>query len=213
MSRQNTKNNMERFYIPQGKRALDLALSVPLLIVLSPALLVISLLIRRGSDGPVFFRQERVGKGGRIFTLYKFRSMVNESQSRGPSVTSSDDARITPLGRKLRKYKLDELPQIFNVIKGDMSLVGPRPEVSKYVEAFNEDYSTILQINPGITDYAALRYRNEEEILAGYEDAEEAYTSVILPEKITLYKKYIREMGLMADLKILFRTMMGVLKC
>jgi lipopolysaccharide/colanic/teichoic acid biosynthesis glycosyltransferase len=204
---------MERFYKLQGKRALDLALSVPLLIVLSPLLLLIALLIRRGGEGPVFFRQERIGKGGRVFTLYKFRTMVNGSQSKGPSVTSSGDARITPLGRTLRKYKLDELPQIFNVIRGDMSLVGPRPEVRKYVDAFKEDYLSILQINPGITDYAALRYRNEEEILAGYEDAEEAYTSVILPEKIMLYKKYIREMGLMADLKILFRTMRGVLKC
>ncbi len=212
MSRQNTAYNGEGFYAEHGKRLFDLVLAVPLLIVLSPALCVIALLIRRGSPGPVFFTQERMGRNGGAFTLYKFRTMTGNAAGEGPQVTSRGDPRITGIGRVLRRYKLDELPQLLNVIKGDMSLVGPRPEVKKYADAFREDYSSILKISPGITDYAALEYRNEEEILAGYADIEDAYTRVILPGKIALYKKYIDEMGFMADLKILFRTMLEVVK-
>lgn len=139
--------------------------------------------------------------------------MVKDAPSKGPSVTSHGDTRITPLGKTLRRYKLDELPQLLNVVMGDMSLVGPRPEVKKYVDAFQDDYSSILKVRPGITDYAALQYRNEEEILAGYDNAEQAYTKVVLPEKITLYKKYIREMGIIVDVKILFSTLRNVIKC
>lgn len=212
-SPQDTRNRTGRFYAEHGKRAFDLALSIPLLIALSPLLLLISLLIKLGSEGPAFFTQERMGRGGKGFTLYKFRTMVKDAHSEGPSVTSRGDTRITPLGRTLRRYKLDELPQLLNVVMGDMSIVGPRPEVKRYVDAFPDEYSSILKVRPGITDYAALRYRNEEEILAGYEDVEQAYTKVILPEKITLYKKYIREMGVMADVKILFMTLREVSRC
>ena len=212
MSRQNTVNNGEGFYAEHGKRLFDLALAVPLLIILSPVLCVIAVLIRRGSPGPVLFTQERMGRNGGTFTLYKFRTMTGNGVGSGPQVTSRSDPRITGTGRVLRRYKLDELPQLLNVIKGDMSLVGPRPEVKRYAEAFREEYSSILRVCPGITDYAALEFRNEEEILAGYADAEDAYTRVILPEKITLYKKYINEMGFMADLKILFRTMREVIR-
>ncbi len=212
MSRQNTVNNGGGFYAEHGKRLFDLALAVPLLIILSPVLCVIALLIRRGSPGPVLFTQERMGRNGGTFTLYKFRTMTGNGAGSGPQVTSLGDPRITGTGEVLRRYKLDELPQLLNVIKGDMSLVGPRPEVKRYADAFREEYSSILRVSPGITDYAALEFRNEEEILAGYADAEDAYTRVILPEKITLYKKYIKEMGFMADLKILFRTMREVIK-
>jgi len=212
-SPQNTKNRVGRFYPDRGKRAFDLALSVPLLIVLFPLFLLISLLIRLDSEGPVLFIQDRIGKEGKVFTLYKFRTMVKDTHSKGPSVTSLGDKRITPLGKTLRRYKLDELPQLLNVVMGHMSLVGPRPEVKKYVDAFHEDYSSILKVRPGITDYAALRYRSEEEILAGYDNPEQAYKEVVLPEKIMLYKKYIREMGVVADVQILFMTLRDIIKC
>jgi len=213
MSRENSADNGRRFYAGYGKRALDLAVSVPALIALSPALLVIAALVKAGGPGPVFYAQERVGRRGRPFRLYKFRTMVTDADKSGPSVTSSGDARITPLGRTLRKWKLDELPQLWNVVRGDMSLVGPRPEVRKYTDIFRDDYSEILEISPGITDYAALEYRDEEEVLARYPDAEEAYTSVVLPEKIALYRQYLRDMGFRSDLKIIFRTIREVIRC
>jgi lipopolysaccharide/colanic/teichoic acid biosynthesis glycosyltransferase len=213
MFRENSADNGRRFYAGYGKRALDLAVSAPALIALSPALLVIAALVKAGSPGPVFYAQERVGRRGRPFRLYKFRTMVTDADKSGPAVTSSGDARITPLGRTLRKWKLDELPQLWNVVRGDMSLVGPRPEVRKYTDIFRDDYSEILEISPGITDYAALEYRDEEEVLARYPDAEEAYTSVVLPEKIALYRQYLREMGVRSDLKIIFRTIREVIRC
>jgi len=213
MSRDNSADNGRRFYAGYGKRALDLAVSVPALIALSPALLVIAALVKAGGPGPIFYAQERVGRRGRPFRLYKFRTMVTDADKSGPAITSSGDARITPLGRTLRKWKLDELPQLWNVVRGDMSLVGPRPEVRKYTDIFRDDYSEILEISPGITDYAALEYRDEEEVLARYPDAEEAYTSVVLPEKIALYRQYLRDMGFRSDLKIIFRTIREVIRC
>lgn len=213
MSRENSADNGRRFYAGYGKRALDLAVSVPALIALSPALLVIAALVKAGGPGPIFYAQERVGRRGRPFRLYKFRTMVTDADKSGPAVTSSGDARITPLGRTLRKWKLDELPQLWNVVRGDMSLVGPRPEVRKYTDIFRDDYSEILEISPGITDYAALEYRDEEEVLARYPNAEEAYTSVVLPEKIALYRQYLRDMGFRSDLKIIFRTIREVIRC
>ncbi len=213
MSRENSADNGRRFYAGYGKRALDLAVSVPALMALSPALLVIAALVKAGGPGPVFYAQERVGRRGRPFRLYKFRTMVTDADKSGPAVTSSGDARITPLGRTLRKWKLDELPQLWNVVRGDMSLVGPRPEVRKYTDIFRDDYSEILEISPGITDYAALEYRDEEEVLARYPNAEEAYTSVVLPEKIALYRQYLRDMGFRSDLKIIFRTIREVIRC
>lgn len=213
MSRENSADNGRRFYAGYGKRALDLAVSVPALIALSPTLLVIAALVKAGGPGPIFYAQERVGRRGRPFRLYKFRTMVTDADKSGPAITSSGDARITPLGRTLRKWKLDELPQLWNVVRGDMSLVGPRPEVRKYTDIFRDDYSEILEISPGITDYAALEYRDEEEVLARYPDAEEAYTSVVLPEKIALYRQYLRDMGFRSDLKIIFRTIREVIRC
>ena len=213
MSRENSANNGRKFYAGYGKRALDLGVSVPALIALTPLFCVVAVLVKAGSPGPVFYAQERVGRRGRPFRLWKFRTMVTNADKSGPAVTSSGDARITPLGRTLRKWKLDELPQLWNVVRGDMSLVGPRPEVRKYTDIFRDDYSEILEISPGITDYAALEFRNEEEVLARYPDAEEAYTSVVLPEKIALYRQYLREMGFRSDLKIIFRTIREVIRC
>jgi len=173
---------------------------------------VIALLVKCSGPGSVLFTQERMGRDGKAFRLYKFRTMTEGSGEPGPQVTSAGDPRVTGIGRVLRRHKLDELPQLINVIRGDMSLVGPRPEVRKYADAYGEEYASILRISPGITDYAALEFRNEEEILARYADTEDAYTRVILPEKIALYKKYINEMGFTADLKILFRTMLEVIR-
>ena len=212
MSRRNTGNNGSGFYAEHGKRAFDIALSLPLLALLSPAMGVIALLVKCSGPGSVLFTQERMGRDGKAFRLYKFRTMTEGSGEPGPQVTSAGDPRVTGIGRVLRRHKLDELPQLINVIRGDMSLVGPRPEVRKYADAYGEEYASILRISPGITDYAALEFRNEEEILARYADTEDAYTRVILPEKIALYKKYINEMGFTADLKILFRTMLEVIR-
>ena len=176
------------------------------IIVLSPILIVIALLVKVTDNGPVLFCQERIGTDFHPFALYKFRTMRIGSTSAGPSVTIKGDSRITPIGRFLRKAKLDELPQLFNVFKGDMSLVGPRPEVAQYVEMFNEEYKTVLSVRPGITDYAAIEYRNEEDVLARYTNPQDAYTKEILPAKIALYKKYISEQSFMTDLRILIGT-------
>jgi len=206
------ENKSNSFYIGFGKRLFDIVFSLALLIVLSPILIAIWLLVKLSGEGPGFFKQVRVGKNGCAFILYKFRTMRNDPETVGPLVTSRDDGRITVVGKYLRKYKLDELPQLYNVLIGDMSVVGPRPEAKKYVDLFENDYSYILQIYPGLTDYAALKFRNEEKILARYEDVEEAYIDVVLPEKILLYRKYINEMSFQTDLKIVIRTLFGVIR-
>lgn len=188
------------------KRLFDVAASAVGLIVLSPVFLISCVAVAVGSPGPVIFRQQRVGRFFRPFTLYKFRTMQVGAE-RGPAVTAGGDARITGIGRLLRKTKLDELPQLFNVLKGDMSLVGPRPEVAKYVELFREDYREILTVRPGITDYAAIEYRNEEEILKEYADPEAGYLQVVLPAKIALYRQYLSRRGFWVDLGIILQTL------
>ena len=164
-------------------------------------------MIRLDSRGPVFFRQERIGRGFLPFRIYKFRTMVPDASQRGSEITVGADPRITCIGRFLRKTKFDELPQLINVLKGEMSLVGPRPEVPKYVELFREDYEEILKIHPGITDLASLRYRNEAEVLSRAENAEEEYIKRVLPEKIELGKQYIRDASLLFDLRLIVRTL------
>lgn len=208
---QNIENRSNHFYSLYGKRIFDLIVSSAMLVVLSPLFFVISVIVKFGSKGPVFYSQKRMGKNWNVFTLYKFRSMEENSESRGPGITALNDSRITPVGGFLRKYKLDEIPQLLNVFKGDMSLVGPRPESLKYVEMFKDEYKDILQISPGLTDYALIEYRNEEEVLSKYDDVEKAYATLILPDKIRLYRRYIREMSFIVDLKILFRTVLGVI--
>jgi lipopolysaccharide/colanic/teichoic acid biosynthesis glycosyltransferase len=193
-----------------AKRGLDIVASALGLVVLSPVLATIALAVKVGSPGPVLFRQERVGLDGRPFRIVKFRTMrVGAS---GPLVTAGGDPRVTGLGRFLRRYKLDELPQLWNVLLGDMSLVGPRPEVARYVRLFQEDYARILRIRPGLTDYAAVEYRDEERTLRTASDPEAAYTAVVLPSKIALYHRYLDEMSFGTDVRLVLRTLVALLR-
>ena len=190
-----------------GKRVFDLIASAMGLILVSPLMLLIALLIKLHDGGPIFFLQERIGRYGKPFRIYKFRTMVTNAEQRGPSLTTSNDPRITPIGRLLRKYKLDELPQLINVLKGEMSLVGPRPEIRRYVEMFANEYQQILQIRPGITDFASIQYRNENELLANTDNAEHTYVSVIMPHKIQLAQEYLQNINLITDLKVIMKTL------
>ena len=192
------------------KRLFDICASLIGLIILIPLLVPIAISIKLDSHGPIFFLQERMGRGFKPFKLIKFRTMVRSAASEGPQVTTGGDARITPMGRLLRKTKIDELPQLINVLTGDMSLVGPRPEVRKYVDMFSDEYNEVLSIKPGITDYAAIEFRDEEAVLSRYDDTEKAYIEVVLPAKIKLYKKYIRQAGFFSDTKILILTLRSI---
>lgn len=180
--------------------------------ILTPLFIVISVLIKLDSSGPIFFRQTRVGVNFVPFRIYKFRTMVTGAEKLGAQVSSGDDPRITKIGLILRKYKIDELPQLINVLAGDMSLVGPRPEVPRYVEVFREDYVDILKVKPGITDFAALEYKNENDLLKGLANPEAKYLSEILPEKIRYYRRYIDEQCLVTDLKLIFKTIWMVVR-
>lgn len=195
------------FYLKTGKRFFDLISAACGVLLLSPVFLLCVLVVKLSGPGPVFFNHRRIGMNFKPFFAHKFRTMVAGAYNNGSAITSSGDVRITPIGRLLRKTKLDELPQLFNVLKGEMSLVGPRPEVEQYVEMFREDYKTILSVRPGITDYAAIEYRNEEIVLARYADPQKAYAKEVLPAKIALYKEYILGQSFITDLKILIRTL------
>lgn len=187
-----------------GKRLFDLVCAAAGLIVASPLLVLIALAVVGTSRGPVFFRQERIGRGFAPFRIVKFRTMYEGID--GPLVTSRGDRRVTPVGRFLRRTKLDELPQLWNVVCGDMSLVGPRPEVRRYAEMFRADYELILQARPGITDPASLKFRREELLLATASDPEAKYVSEILPQKIALAKEYVRTRSFAGDLVLILRT-------
>jgi lipopolysaccharide/colanic/teichoic acid biosynthesis glycosyltransferase len=189
------------------KRLFDLFFSLIGLVLLSPLFFILALWIKLDSQGPVFFRQSRVGLHGKPFRIYKFRTMFSGAESQGRQITVGDDPRITASGRFLRKYKFDELPQLINVFLGDMSLVGPRPEVPRYVEMFKIAYGPVLQVQPGITDYAAIEFRDEEEVLKKYDNPEEGYIKEVLPRKIEFYQRYLRERGFWTDLKLIFRTL------
>src|SRR5262249_53788275 len=158
------------------------------------------------SKGSVFFKQERMGKGFRPFYIYKLRTMVENASQMGGPITFGNDPRITRVGKLLRKTKLDELPQLINVLKGEMSLVGPRPEIRQYVELFQQDYEQILKMRPGITDVASLKYRDETTILGRSRNPEAEYLKHVLPDKIRLEKEYIRRSSFLLDLKLIFRT-------
>lgn len=188
------------------KRGFDIFAASAGILLLAPVLLLIGIAVKLGSDGPALFKQERIGRGFRPFFIYKFRTMVADAPRLGPEITAGDDPRITRVGRFLRKTKLDELPQLFNVIKGDMSLVGPRPEVPRYVEAFRADYEEVLAVRPGLTDLASIKFIDEAGVLAQAHDAEAAYRHQILPEKIALAKQYVRESSLLLDMLVLGRT-------
>jgi lipopolysaccharide/colanic/teichoic acid biosynthesis glycosyltransferase len=177
-----------------------------------PAFLIIAILIKMDTRGPVFFIHQRVGRNFKPFSLYKFRTMIDKAQELGPQITSGSDSRITRVGKLLRKTKLDELPQLWNVFKGDMSFVGPRPEVSKYIEMFMDEYREILKVKPGITDFAAIQFRDEENVLRRFKNPEEGYIKEVLPTKIDLYKKYLRERGLLTDMKLILLTLWKISK-
>jgi len=189
------------------KRGFDVLASLAGLVLLSPVLAVVALAIKLTSPGPVFFRQERVGRGFRRFEILKFRTMVPDAPKLGGQLTAGEDPRITRVGRLLRKTKLDELPQLINVVKGDMSFVGPRPEVPRYVEIFRDDYRELLTVRPGITDLASLKYRDESEVLGRSSDPETTYVEQVLPEKIALGKQYLRRSSLWFDVGLIFKTL------
>ena len=186
-------------------RLLDISISLLGLIVLSPLLLVVAVVVKCSSQGPVLYRARRAGRNGRPFTLYKFRSMVVDAADRGPRVTGSNDPRITGVGRILRRTKLDELPQLFNTLIGDMSLVGPRPEDPGYVKSYSADQLQVLRVKPGITSPATVLHRHEEELLNG-PDWEETYRRVILPAKLEIELEYLSRRTLSKDVVILART-------
>lgn len=194
------------------KRLLDIFISFIALIFLSPLLIIISFVIMLSSGRPIFYSQERVGKDWKRFRIIKFRTMVTEADRIGPGISSEDDERITKFGKFLRKYKLDELPQLLNVFVGEMSLIGPRPEIPKYAEFYKDDYSKILKLKPGITDYASVNYRNEAALLNGKSEGESFYLTKILPEKISLYKKYLRDASFTTDLKIILSTIKAIFR-
>jgi lipopolysaccharide/colanic/teichoic acid biosynthesis glycosyltransferase len=194
------------FYTKRGKRVLDCIFSATGLLVLLPLFAMVALSIKLTSRGPVFYRQMRVGKDGHPFHIVKFRSMNGVASKMSPGITVSGDKRITRLGMILRRYKIDELPQIWNVLRGDMSLVGPRPELPKYVEVYSPEQKLVLCVRPGITDLASLAYRHEEEILSRHEDPEQVYRMEILPDKLAQNLGYIRNISFRTDLRIIFAT-------
>jgi len=194
------------------KRAFDIVIAFFGLLLLSPVLLVVAFLIWRDSGHPIFFTQERIGRQFRPFFIYKFRTMVKDASQRGRAITVGDDPRITRVGRLLRKTKIDELPQLLNVLKGEMSFVGPRPEVRHYVDLFRADYEKILTIRPGITDLASLKYRDESTLLGQSQNPEEEYLKRLLPEKIMLAKAYLEHSSFFFDLQLIFKTVLRLVR-
>jgi len=190
------------------KRIFDIVMSAIGLIISSPLFIVIAIAIKLESKGPVFYRGVRVGRYGKTFKIFKFRSMVQNAEKIGAASTTEKDSRITKCGMLIRKYKLDELSQLINVFIGDMSIVGPRPEVQKFVDMYTEEEKAILTLRPGITDWSSIKFHNEGEIIAasGIEDADEAYAKLIRPEKLRLQQKYLKERNLWVDIKIIFST-------
>ena len=196
-----------------SKRIFDVIFAVAGLLLLSPLLLFVALLIKRDSPGPILFKQERMGRGFQPFHIYKFRTMVREASRRGGPITFGSDPRITRVGRLLRRTKIDELPQLINILRGEMSFVGPRPEVRPYVELFRTDYEEILRALPGITDLASLKYRDEAEVLGRFENPEEEYMKHVLPEKIELAKEYVRRSSFFFDTTLILKTLMRLFQC
>jgi lipopolysaccharide/colanic/teichoic acid biosynthesis glycosyltransferase len=188
------------------KRVFDIAAASAGLVVLAPLLALIAIVVKLDSSGPAIFQQERIGKYFRPFRIYKFRTMVRDAASSGCGITFGDDRRISRAGRFLRRFKLDELPQLFNVLKGDMSLVGPRPELRKYVELYRRDFETVLQVRPGLTDFASLKYRHEATLLGRSPNPEDEYVRRVLPDKIELAKEYVRRSSLPLDCRLIIQT-------
>jgi lipopolysaccharide/colanic/teichoic acid biosynthesis glycosyltransferase len=194
------------------KRAFDILASSAGLAVLLPFMLLVAIAVRLTSGSPILFRQERMGRGYRPFTMLKFRTMVVDAPRLGEQITKAGDARVTHIGRLLRKLKLDELPQLVNVLKGDMSIVGPRPEVPRFVDMFEEDYRFILSVRPGLTDPASLKYWDESEVLAQYTNPMDAYTAKILPDKITIAKSYVNQSSMLSDMGVILQTARAIVQ-
>lgn len=193
------------------KRLFDIFFSSIGLIILLPVFILIAILILFDSRGGIFYKQVRVGKNGKDFYLYKFRSMKVDADKKGLLTIGGNDSRITRVGYYIRKYKLDELPQLMNVFIGNMSLVGPRPEVRKYVELYNQEQKKVLEVKPGITDYASIEYSNENELLGKSDNPEKLYIEEVMPEKLKLNLKYIEKKGIVTDLIIILNTLKKII--
>ncbi len=196
----------------KSKRIFDFTLSLFGLIILSPLFILISIAVLLDSKGKIFYRQIRVGKNNKDFYMYKFRTMISGSDKKGLLTIGEKDNRITRIGVLLRKYKMDELPQLINVLIGDMSVVGPRPEVRKYVDLYNEEQLKIFNVKPGITDYSSIEFIDESKLLAEFSDPEDIYIREIMPAKLKLNLKYINQMSLKEDIKILTQTILKIIK-
>jgi len=193
------------------KRLFDIICSLFGLISISPIFLVVPILIKLDSKGPVFFKQWRIGKDGKQFKVYKFRTMLQDADKVGSLITAGNDQRITRIGKLLRRYEIDELPTLINVLKGDMSIVGPRPEVPKYLKHYNRKYREVLSVRPGITDLGTMKFRDEAKYLNGQNHGE-IYEKEILPQKLDLYLEYVHNNSFFFDLKIILKTIVLILK-
>lgn len=193
------------------KRFFDVVMSLILLIVLSPLFLILTLWIKLDSKGSVFYRQERITQYGKCFRIYKFRTMVSNADKIGALVTTENDARITSVGAKIRKCRLDEIPQLINVLKGEMSFVGTRPEVEKYVKAYSDEMKATLLLPAGVTSYASIRFKDEDQLIAKYTEAmgvDEAYIEKVLPKKMAVNLEYMKQFGFWNDLRICIKTIL-----
>src|SRR6202171_1165882 len=189
-----------------GKRVFDLVLATAGLIVLSPVLAAVSYRVWREHDGPILYRGVRAGRAGRPFIIYKFRTMVPNAERIGGPSTADNDPRLTRVGLTLRRYKLDELPQLFNIVRGDMSIDGPRPQVLEEVSGYSDEERLLLEVRPGITHWASIRFHNEGDLLRGHPDADKAYAELIRPEKMRLSLEYVRSGTLKDDIRIVVAT-------
>lgn len=198
-------------YNPHFKRILDIILAASALLVFSPLFVLVTILIKLDSEGPVFFKQTRVGKDCKPFKLIKFRSMREENKALKKQFEPGNNKRVTYVGKILRKTKIDELPELFNILIGDMSVVGPRPEVEKYVMLFQDEYITVLKVRPGLSDFASILYRDEEDILALQTDSEQYYIKTILPRKLSLACEYITNISFKTDMEIITKTIKSIL--
>lgn len=194
------------------KRCMDVVLSAVLLVVLAPVLVVIGIAVRLDSPGPALFRQVRVTQYGRQFRIFKFRTMVDHADQMGSQVTAGGDKRITRLGAKMRHYRLDELPQLINILLGDMSFVGTRPEVVKYVREYTDEMTATLLLPAGVTSAVSIQYKDEEKLLAGVDDVDAAYIHTVLPEKMEYNLKSLREFSLIHEIKIMIDTVISVFR-
>ena len=200
-----------------GKRLLDIILSFVLIVLLSPIMLILAICIKADSKGPVFYRQKRITQYGRTYRIFKFRTMVTDADKNGPLVTREGDSRITNIGEKLRKCRLDEIPQLFNVLKGDMSFVGTRPEVKKYVDCYTAEMTATLLLPAGVTSQTSITYKDEDKILEEYmnatgKNADDIYIEYILPEKMKYNLEYLESFSIKEDFKIMVKTAVAVLK-